>query len=360
VQALGDVYATLDTHRHVLIGEPTAAAWLARTALAAGRREFAAHACRAATEIARGNPGSEIALPAAAHCEGITGRDPALLAQAAAEHADPWARASASEDLGKLLAATGMQEDAVKHFDDALAGYGQTGAARDLARVRRRLRRLGVRRRHWTTAERPAVGWASLTETEQATAELVARGLSNQESAEQMFVSAHTVAFHLRQIFRKLGITSRVELARLVAEQANAAGGTPGGLDLRGGRHGGGLRRPCVTAPQPGRPAPQPRFSAWPPNSLRIAESAASVKWPSPRDSKRCMSAELMTGAGMPSSIAASTVQRPSPESETRPLKPSSCGERARASATRSTSHDPITEPRRHTSATSATSMSYW
>jgi DNA-binding CsgD family transcriptional regulator len=34
-----------------------------------------------------------------------------------------------------------------------------------------------------------------------------------------MFVSAHTVAFHLRQIFRKLSIGSRVELARLAVEQ---------------------------------------------------------------------------------------------------------------------------------------------
>ena len=67
-----------------------------------------------------------------------------------------------------------------------------------------------------------------------------------------------------------------------------------------------------------------------------------------------------MTGAGTPSSTAARTVQRPSPESETRPAKSSRSGERAKASAVRSTSHEPTTEPRRQTSATSATSMSYW
>ena len=55
------------------------------------------------------------------------------------------------------------QEGAVAHLDDALGGYGDVGAARDLARVRRRLRRLGVRRRHWASAGRPAAGWASLT-----------------------------------------------------------------------------------------------------------------------------------------------------------------------------------------------------
>jgi Bacterial regulatory proteins, luxR family len=37
-------------------------------------------------------------------------------------------------------------------------------------------------------------------------AELVSQGSTNQQVADQMFVSMHTVAFHLRQIFRKLGI----------------------------------------------------------------------------------------------------------------------------------------------------------
>ena len=65
-----------------------------------------------------------------------------------------------------------------------------------------------------------------------------------------------------------------------------------------------------------------------------------------------------MTPAGTPVSMAAATVQRPSPESDTRPAKSSSSGERASASAVRSTSQDPTTEPRRQTSATSATSIS--
>jgi hypothetical protein len=37
-----------------------------------------------------------------------------------------------------------------------------------------------------------------------------------------MYVSVHTVAFHLRHIFRKLSIRSRLELARLAIERANA------------------------------------------------------------------------------------------------------------------------------------------
>jgi DNA-binding NarL/FixJ family response regulator len=48
----------------------------------------------------------------------------------------------------------------------------------------------------------------------------VAEGLTNHEVGERMFVSRHTVDFHLRQIFRKMEISSRVELTRLVLEHA--------------------------------------------------------------------------------------------------------------------------------------------
>jgi hypothetical protein len=61
-----------------------------------------------------------------------------------------------------------------------------------------------------------------------------------------MFISVHTVAFHLRQVFRKLGISSRVELARITAGQAPGPGQSlqrvgdgrllrGGQLDRRGG-----------------------------------------------------------------------------------------------------------------------------
>jgi DNA-binding NarL/FixJ family response regulator len=49
--------------------------------------------------------------------------------------------------------------------------------------------------------------------------ELVTDGLSNREVASQMFLSLHTVAFHLRHVFWKLGVSSRVQLARLAAER---------------------------------------------------------------------------------------------------------------------------------------------
>jgi DNA-binding CsgD family transcriptional regulator len=63
---------------------------------------------------------------------------------------------------------------------------------------------------------RSRFGWTSLTPTELSIARLVAEGLTNRQVAANLYLSPHTVGFHLRQVFRKLEISSRVELARLV------------------------------------------------------------------------------------------------------------------------------------------------
>jgi DNA-binding CsgD family transcriptional regulator len=216
-----DICAGLQAHRGMLLGEPAAAAWLVRTALAADDLDLAAKIAAAADALARDNPGFESVDAAAAHSMGLLHQDPACLAQAAAQHHDPWARASAAEDLAVLLAARADRDQAIRHFDAALDGYQRGGASIDTARVRRRLRRLGVRRRHWASgAGRPVSGWQSLTETERATSELVAQGLTNQQIADRMYISVHTIAVHLRRIFSKLGIRSRVDLTRIVFEQA--------------------------------------------------------------------------------------------------------------------------------------------
>jgi DNA-binding CsgD family transcriptional regulator len=54
-----------------------------------------------------------------------------------------------------------------------------------------------------------------MTDSELAVARLVAHGLSNREVAERLFLSPHTVSSHLRHVFGKLGVNSRVELSRL-------------------------------------------------------------------------------------------------------------------------------------------------
>jgi DNA-binding CsgD family transcriptional regulator len=66
---------------------------------------------------------------------------------------------------------------------------------------------------------RPALGWESLTGTERSIADLVAEGRTNREIAASLFLSPHTVGYHLRHIFGKLGIDSRVELTRLLVQR---------------------------------------------------------------------------------------------------------------------------------------------
>ena len=71
-----------------------------------------------------------------------------------------------------------------------------------------------------TGARRPgaagAEGLAALTERELQVAELVVDRKTNPEIAAELFLSHKTVETHLRNIFRKLGVSSRVELARAV------------------------------------------------------------------------------------------------------------------------------------------------
>jgi DNA-binding CsgD family transcriptional regulator len=63
---------------------------------------------------------------------------------------------------------------------------------------------------------RPTFGWDSLTRAELRIARLAAEGLTNQQMADRLALSRHTVESHLRHVFRKLDIRSRVELTRLV------------------------------------------------------------------------------------------------------------------------------------------------
>jgi DNA-binding CsgD family transcriptional regulator len=238
---LGQVRDLCGGGQGVLLGDPAAAAWLARTALAAGDPALAAGVAGAARRLASASPGWPALAAAAAHAEGLVRRDAARLAEAVAQHPDRWARASAAEDLGLQHGAQGETRQAIGYLEEALDGYREAGAARDEARVRRRLRQLGIRRRHWSTpADRPATGWDSLTGTEQAVAGLVAEGLNNGQVAARLYISTHTVAHHLRQSFRKLQISSRVELARIVIEQGGQADGDLGQGD--GSQRGHGHR----------------------------------------------------------------------------------------------------------------------
>jgi DNA-binding CsgD family transcriptional regulator len=64
----------------------------------------------------------------------------------------------------------------------------------------------------------PSIEWGALTKQERAVAGLAGQGLTNQQIAMRLYISPHTVNYHLRQIYRKLDIRSRVHLAQLVRD----------------------------------------------------------------------------------------------------------------------------------------------
>lgn len=74
-------------------------------------------------------------------------------------------------------------------------------------------------RTHRRGATDPRFGWESLTPAELRVAEAVGAGLTNAQAARRLFVSPHTVDYHLRQIFLKLGISSRVQLAAFLRQR---------------------------------------------------------------------------------------------------------------------------------------------
>jgi DNA-binding CsgD family transcriptional regulator len=155
----------------------------------------------------------------------------------------PWARAVAC--FGRALAGTG---DAAGWFERSLSHYEAAGRPHDAARVQlaygEQLRRAGQRvasREHLkkaydtfrdlgadpfaeraaaelrasgeTARRRDPSTLVQLTPTELRIAQLVSQGMSNREVAEECWISPRTVAFHLRNVFTKTGVTSRGELA---------------------------------------------------------------------------------------------------------------------------------------------------
>jgi ATP/maltotriose-dependent transcriptional regulator MalT len=202
----------------LLMTEPSAAAWLTRIALSVADRSSAEKIVTTAERLARDNPAHATLAASAAHARGLLREDAASLDRAAATHVRTWNRASANEDLGALLSRSDP-EAAIRALDRAGKDYQRIGALRDAARVRARLRPFGVSHRRWNRPTRPVSGWDSLTDTERDIAALVTQGLTNRQAAAQMYVSPHTIKFHLSQVFRKLGIASRVELVRAMTER---------------------------------------------------------------------------------------------------------------------------------------------
>jgi len=159
----------------------------------------------------------------ALRCRGLVGADADVLVLALDEYRRcprPLELAAACEDAGVHTARAGRREEGVALLDEALGIYDDLGAVRDVRRVRAHLRSHGATRGARGRRARPTTGWDSLTPTELQVVGLVAQHLSNPEVAERMFISRHTVESHLKHVYRKLDLRSRVELAAEASRRA--------------------------------------------------------------------------------------------------------------------------------------------
>lgn len=206
--------------RELLAAQPAAAAWLVRVACDLDDDRLAARVVDHARYLSARNRSFGALHASALHAAGVFERNADQLLSAADLHLDRWAEASALEDAGRLLMHRATERDrAIDTLGRAADAYQTVGASRDMFRVVSVLRDVGVRR-GWASRgaiTRGAESAGQLTETEFAVADLVSRGFTNARVGQQLFISTHTVASHLKKIFRKLDIASRVELASVWA-----------------------------------------------------------------------------------------------------------------------------------------------
>ena len=178
-----------------------------------GRRADAVAALAAFEQDAE-HSGSRWAAATAARCRGLLAGEDAFEGEfrnALALHETPFEAARTELVLGERLRRAGRRVEARVSLRAALAVFDRLGARPWAERARAELRASGerVRRGSPAAAER-------LTPQELQVALEVAGGSTNREAAAALFLSPKTIEFHLRNVYRKLGVRSRTELVRRV------------------------------------------------------------------------------------------------------------------------------------------------
>jgi DNA-binding CsgD family transcriptional regulator len=205
-------WLALDRHTEAKRAAATARAWASAVQLpmAAAWAERAS----AAIELAGGDP--------------ARAAERALASAAAADEAGAPVEGALSRLLaGHALVRADDRDRATAELLRAATDFRECGAVRYCGEAERELRKLGYRIQQRTRPGGPAgTVLESLTERELQLALLVFDRKTNPEIASELFLSQKTVETHLRNIFRKVGVSSRVELARAV-ERAQRASGAP-------------------------------------------------------------------------------------------------------------------------------------
>jgi DNA-binding CsgD family transcriptional regulator len=199
---------------------------LTRCRLALDRRDAAERTARlaetvaAASQLPLASAWADRAVAAVAFKSGDAERaaEHALAsAQAAREAGAPIEDALAGTLAGQALAAAGQHDQAVLELQRAAATLDACGALRLRDQAERELGKLGRRpHRRTQSGKADAAVIDALTQRELQLARLVVDRKTNREIAVELFLSKKTVEAHLRNIFRKVGVSSRVELARAI------------------------------------------------------------------------------------------------------------------------------------------------
>ena len=157
------------------------------------------------------------------HCRALLSDDESetgrlfLAALAAHSHAArPFEHARSELAYGEFLRRARRRVEARTHLQAALDSFEGLGATLWAERARVELRASGQ-----TARKRDPSTRADLTAQELQIARFVAEGVTNREVAAQLFLSPRTIDFHLRNVYRKLGISSRTALARLDLDSEN-------------------------------------------------------------------------------------------------------------------------------------------
>jgi DNA-binding NarL/FixJ family response regulator len=204
---------------------PAFMAWRSQAALAllaGGEREEAGRLAGEELELARAW-GAPRALGAALRAAGLVagGREGlALLTEAVEALAASTAKlehAKARTELGAALRRANRRAQAREQLRRAVELATICGAAPLAARAETELLATGARPRRIALS-----GVESLTPSERRVAEMAAKGPTNREIAQALFVTPKTVEVHLSSAYRKLGISSRAQLSAALAEPARA------------------------------------------------------------------------------------------------------------------------------------------
>ena len=168
----------------------------------------------AAVALAEGRPedAADLARSAIARSEEIGARVHAATSRALA---------------GRALTAAGRADEAIAQLVRAADEFDALGALRYRDQAEAQLRSLGhAVHRRTRRGKREGLGVELLTGRELEVAELVHDRRTNREIAEELFLSLKTVEAHLRNIFQKLDVSSRAEVAQLIARTRTAEGNT--------------------------------------------------------------------------------------------------------------------------------------